>query len=197
MCCHSLPSSVISSLRKTNTAVRHSAPLFFWLGKVIAALCLVFLLRHVGVRSTGRPPCSTQQVARGRALSPFTPLSRPGGSKTRRVVIHVVKSLILLVFTEVLMINIPFPFISFPFLLTPLLPFLSFPPHFSHSFPFLLSPLPFLSFPCLLSSLLPFLSFLSAGCCTVVMTTHQGLFTCLPNPAVTTLNRRISFLCCR
>lgn len=42
----------------------------------------MFLFRHVGVRFTGRLPCSTQQVVRGRALSLFTPSLQPGGSKT-------------------------------------------------------------------------------------------------------------------
>lgn len=45
-------------------------------------MLLVFLCRHAGVHFTGRRPCFTQQVARGRALSPFTPLLQPGGSKT-------------------------------------------------------------------------------------------------------------------
>ncbi len=48
---------------------------------------LVFHFRHVGVHFTGRPPCFTQQVARGRASSLFTPLLQPGGSKTD-VIVH-------------------------------------------------------------------------------------------------------------
>lgn len=48
---------------------------------------LVFLFRHAGVHFTGRPPCSTQQVVRGRALSLYTPSSQPGGSKTDLVFI--------------------------------------------------------------------------------------------------------------
>lgn len=49
-------------------------------GKVIV-VSLVFLFRHVGVHFTGRPPCFTQQVVRGQALSLFTPSLQPGGSK--------------------------------------------------------------------------------------------------------------------
>lgn len=41
------------------------------------------------------------------------------------------------------------------------------------------------------------LSLLSAGCCTVVMTTRRGSFTSLPSLAAATLSRRTSSLCCR
>lgn len=52
-----------------------------WQEKVMQ-VWLVFLFRHAGVHFTGRPPCFTQQAARGRALSLFTPSLQLGGSKT-------------------------------------------------------------------------------------------------------------------
>lgn len=52
-------------------------------------MVLVFLFRHAAVHFTGRPPCSTQPVVRGRASSLFTLSSQPGGSKTDLVFIQV------------------------------------------------------------------------------------------------------------
>lgn len=45
-------------------------------------IMVMFLLRHVVVHFTGRPPCSTQQVVRGQALCLYTPSLQPGGSKS-------------------------------------------------------------------------------------------------------------------
>lgn len=81
MCCHSLLNSVISNSRKTNTVVRVQYTLVLQ-AKVMVVLPL-FLFRHAGVHFTGRPPCFTQRVVRGRALSLFTPLLRRGGSKAQ------------------------------------------------------------------------------------------------------------------
>lgn len=50
--------------------------------KVIWAV-VVFPFRHAGVHFTGKHPCSTQQVVRGRALCLFTRSLQLGGSKTR------------------------------------------------------------------------------------------------------------------
>lgn len=50
--------------------------------KVIRAV-VVFPFRHAGVHFTGKHPCSTQQVVRGRALCLFTRSLQLGGSKTR------------------------------------------------------------------------------------------------------------------
>lgn len=36
-----------------------------------------------------------------------------------------------------------------------------------------------------------------AGCCTAAMMIHPGLFTCWPNLAAATWNRKTSSLCCR
>lgn len=63
-------------------------------GKVMVVL-LVFLLRHVAVHFTGRPPCFTQQVVRGRALSLFTPSLQPGGSKKDQFVHLSLRNMIL------------------------------------------------------------------------------------------------------